>query len=108
MNALSHLAARALRGVVRLVTLILLASVVLGLLLLGIVAALFSVLWSLLRGRRPAMFTVLRSFQQASRQFRRAPWASQATKQDRASDSGDVVDVQAHEVRAALGERTQR
>jgi hypothetical protein len=117
MNALSECTARALRALSRLLTLLLLGSFVLGLLLLGVAVALLSVLWSLLRGKRPAMFTVLRTFQQASRQFGRGPanrpekttagphagmpWPRSAANQDQ------VVDVQALEVRPALGERPQ-
>jgi hypothetical protein len=116
MNAFTEMARRALRGLSRLFTLALLGSFVLGLLLLGIAVAGLSVLWSLLRGKRPAMFTVFRTFQQASRQFGRrpgrmsgapegAPWARHAANE---GSINDVVDVQAHEVRPALGERPQR
>ena len=115
MNALFDLVARILHGVWRLLTLLLLGGLVLGLLLLGISVALLSVLWSLLRGKKPAMFTVFQAFTQAARQFRRwprsgagsassatpgaGPWANPGSSP---AGPGDVVDVQAHEVRPSV------
>ena len=90
---------RILRALARLFSVALLGSLVLGLLLLGITVALLSVLWSLVRGKRPAMFTVFRTFPQATRTFGRT---------NSPVNPGEVVDVQAHEVHTALGERTQR
>ncbi len=106
MNAFSSFANQTLRGLARLFTLALLGTFVASLLLLGVAVALLSVLWSLLRGKRPAMFTVFSTFQQASRQFgQRRAGAPRGTA---ASDAGEVVDVQAHEVRQALGGTQQR
>ena len=115
MNALSEFATRTLRGLSRLFTLAVLGSFVLGLLLLGIVAALLSVLWSLVRGKRPALFTVFQFFQRASRPFGQRPGAMPPSTPDSAAagmrwprsaaNADDVVDVQAHEVRPSLGQR---
>ena len=69
---------------------------VLAFVLLGLAVALLSVLWSLLRGRRPAMFTVFQTFRQASQQFGRA---GSRTAGHAGADPSDVVDVQAREVR---------
>ena len=77
-----------LRGLLKLAVLALTLVFLLCLLLIGLVAALFILLWSLLTGRRPALWTAFSMFRQASRQFRPQPGA----------DVVDVVDVQAHEV----------
>jgi len=69
--------------------------VVLGVVFLAVGVALLSVLWSLLRGRRPAVFTVYQRVRQAAQPFGRA-----AGRGSRPVDTAaDVVDVQAHEVR---------
>ena len=100
MHSSPDFVSRVLRGLSRLVTMALLGAVVLSLLLLGVCAALLSVLWSLLRGKKPAMFAVFQTFRQASHQFRpgSGPWSAPA------QDPGDVVDVQAHEVRKSLND----
>lgn len=79
---------------------VLLACVLLGLLLLAACVALLSVLWSLVRGKRPAMFTVFHAFRQAARPLGQRPAAAPWTRPVTGGD--DVVDVQAHEVRASV------
>ena len=69
---------------------------VLSFLLVGISVALVSVVWSLLRGRKPAMFTVFQYFRQASQQFSRGVWTGPTPATNARQD--DIVDVQAHEV----------
>lgn len=93
MYSLAEFVDHALRGLTKLVATAMLGVLVMSLLLFGVAAALLSVVWSLLRGKRPAMFTVFQSFQQMSRQFRRGPGGATTAA------PGDVVDVQAHEVR---------
>jgi uncharacterized iron-regulated membrane protein len=73
----------------------------LGLLLSALLAVVATIVWSLLTGRKPAVFTVMSRFRQASRQFRDGGWPGSATRTP--PSSADVVDVQAHEVREALG-----
>lgn len=108
MNVLADYVSRALRGLTRLLAVAVLGAVVLSLLLAGIAVALLSVLWSLLRGKRPAMFTVFQSFRQMSRQFGRGPAGSPQSGPARepggesTAGPGDVVDVQAREVRPQL------
>lgn len=84
-----------LGSLIRLALALMLGLLVAGFLLLGIGVALASVLWSLLRGKRPAMVAVFQTFRQASRQFRRGPPPPQ-----RPVAPSDIVDVQAHELRA--------
>jgi len=80
----------------KLIFLAVLGIVVAGFLLLGLCIALLSVLWSLVRGKKPAMFTVFQHFRQASAQFGQARWARPTTHANAAN--ADIVDVQAHEV----------
>jgi hypothetical protein len=94
MNPVSVFLAKLVRTLFGLLTMALLGACVLSLLALGVCAALLSVLWSLLRGKKPAMVSVFQSFHQASRRF--GPRSTSAP----AAQQGDVVDVQAHEVRA--------
>lgn len=76
------------------------ALLVTSILLLGLGVALLALLWSLLRGRKPAALQTFVRFQRTSRQFRSGTWpgASPAGAQK----DTDVVDVQAHEVRNTL------
>ena len=74
---------------------------VLALLLVGIGVALLSVLWSLLRGKKPAMLTVFQALRRASRPLGRAG------RQAPVADAADIVDVQAHEVRPGSSHGTQ-
>ena len=111
MRPTPNLLAPALGSLIRLALALLLGLVVAGFVLLGIGVALLSVLWSLLRGKRPAMFTVFRTFQQASRQFRGAAGpARRPMAAAKGANGTDVVDVQAHEVQPvtpALSTRTE-
>jgi hypothetical protein len=85
-----------MRRLFQLVLMLFIGGFVLGVLVFGICVALLSVLWSLLRGRKPAMFTVFQYFRQASRQFGQGIWTGPA------ANPADVVDVQAHEVHPVL------
>jgi hypothetical protein len=103
MNFLFDFVAGALRGLVRLTMIALGAVFLLGLLLTALLAVVATIVWSLLTGRKPAIFTVVSRFRQASQQFRNGGWPGHATSNPRAPPGGaDVVDVQAHEVREAL------
>jgi hypothetical protein len=80
------------------------AAFLLGLLLIAMLAVVVTIVWSLLTGRKPAVFTVVSRFRQASQQFRNGGWPGNATSNPRGSAGGaDVVDVQAHEVREVIG-----
>ena len=104
MNFLFDFFAGALRGLIRLTMVALGIVFLLGLLLSALLAVVATIVWSLLTGRKPAIFTVVSRFRQASRQFRSGSWPGNATSTPRTPPGGaDVVDVQAHEVREALG-----
>jgi xanthosine utilization system XapX-like protein len=86
--------------------------VVTGVLLVGLCAALLTVVWSLLTGRRPAAYTTFMRFRHATRPFQNGGWpgrarpapGSQADNQH--SDiHADIVDVQAHEVRGTISDQ---
>jgi uncharacterized iron-regulated membrane protein len=100
MNFLFDFVAGALRGLIRLTMVALGAVFLLGLLLSALLAVVGTIVWSLLTGRKPAVFTMVSRFQQASRQFRTGAWPGANRS---APGSADVVDVEAHEVRQALG-----
>lgn len=85
-----------LRTLWRLLGVALLAAVVLSVLALAVCAALLSVLWSLLRGRKPAMVSVFQSVRQMSPSFAQARPGALRPGPD------DVVDVQAREISSRL------
>lgn len=91
-----------LRKLIRGFFLLWLALLVVSVLLLGVVAAILSTVWSLLRGRKPALFTTFMRFRQASSQFQdamRRPYSANSGPYPPAG-VGDVVDVQAKELPA--------
>ena len=102
MQFLFDLVGRVIRSVLRLV--LFLAAAVFGLSLLAAVlgAVVLTALWSLLTGRKPAVFTTFTRFRQATRQFKQGVWSPMdfPAAGDRSARSmpADVVDVQAHEV----------
>ena len=97
MLSFSQVFFRSLQGLVKLGLMLFAATLLLGLLLVGVLVALGLVLWSLLQGRRPALFGAFSFFHQASSQLRQGTWATKPR-----SDASEVVDVQAHEVPAVL------
>jgi hypothetical protein len=100
MNSFSDFLTHVVLRLIRITMMTLVAIFVAGFLLLGIGVALISVVWSIVRGRKPAMFTVFQFFRQASQQFGRGAWPGRAPDQNQSPL--DIVDVQAHEVRPAL------
>ena len=94
------------RRLLRLWLLVLAASMMLVLLFVGLGAALLTLVWSLLTGRKPAAYTTFTRFRDASRQFRGGAWPGAAAPMR--SNPEDIVDVQAHEVRGALGDKLSR
>lgn len=88
MNVFFEFAIGVLRGVVKVALLALTVVFLLGVLCMGLALALVAVIRFLVTGRRPAVFATFTQFNQAAQQFR--------------PGKGDVVDVQAHEVRTAL------
>jgi hypothetical protein len=83
---------RLVRRVLKLALFLLAGVFALSLVLMVLAAVLLNALWSLMMGRKPAVFTTYAKFRQATQSFRK----SGATfTPERPSD---VVDVQAHEV----------
>ncbi len=89
MKLISDLVGGILRGVFKLTLFVLTAAFVLGVLCVGLFVVLVAVVRFLLTGRKPAVVTTFTQFRQAAQKFR--------------PGGGDVVDVQAYEVRAAPG-----
>jgi hypothetical protein len=89
MKLISDLVRGILQGVIKVALLVLTAAFVLGVLCVGLLVVLATVLRFLLTGRKPAVVTTFTRFSQAAQQYR--------------PGRGDVVDVQAHEVHAAPG-----
>jgi hypothetical protein len=96
MNALTDLVGRLMRGLLRI--LLALAGLVflVSLLLAGVVAVALLSLWALLTGRKPAPVMVFQRFRQSSQRYAQGPWSPGSPAAARSS--GEVVDVQAHEV----------
>ncbi len=92
-----------LRAVLKLALLAFVSLMVAGFLVLGLIAALFALLWALLTGRKPTAWTTFVRFRQASQQFRQGVWQRQNGAAAAASpDTADIVDVQVKEVRTGL------
>ena len=91
------------RSLIKLVLIASAAVVVAGVLLIGLSAALITLVWSLLTGRKPAAFTTFMRFRNASRHFQNRGWPERTAPAGSTSAAhADIVDVQAHEVRSAL------
>ena len=86
--------------ILRFLVFIWLGLLALAFVFLGLVAALVSVVWSLLRGRKPAIVTVFQNVRQSSKGFGQGTWTARGP--GAGSQAPDVVDVQAHEVRPSL------
>lgn len=104
MEIIADWMGRLLRSVLRLVLLLAAGVFALSLLLAILVAVTFTALWSLITGRKPAVFTTFTHFQQATRQFRQGRWPAHGGPAPSDASPVDVVDVQAREV----GEKTLR
>ena len=98
METILNFVAHVLRRVFKLFLVVWVSLFALALLSLALTAALLTVLWSLLTGRRPALFTTFTRFRQASQQFRSGAWSRPAGSPGDAAAAVDVVDVQAREV----------
>ncbi len=85
-----------LRRLFKLALLVWFALLALSVLLVVLAAVTLNMVWSLLRGRKPALFTTYTRFRQASQQFRAGGWNRPGGFAQPAQ--GDVVDVQANEV----------
>ena len=91
---------RILRGLLKLTMLALAGALVFALLSFALVWLVFVVLWSLLTGRKPAIFTTVSRFRQTSDNLRKGIWPGFNNRQ--ATNTDDIVDVQAHDVRLPL------
>jgi hypothetical protein len=106
MNSFVDLASAVLRGALKLALLAFAACVIAGVLLVGLCAALLALIRSLLTGRKPAAWQTFVRFRQTAQHFRTDAWpGSPASSRGSAHPAGDVVDVQAHEVRSALDDQ---
>jgi hypothetical protein len=101
METFSALVTGVLRGVFRVALLVFTVSLIVSLIFVAIVATVFTVLWSLLTGRKPAAYTTFMRFRQTAQQFRQGGWAARGGSGFANAPQGDVVDVQAHEVPGA-------
>lgn len=108
MNLLSELVASILRGVVKLVLLVLAAIFALSVLCAGLLVVAFMVVRYVLTGRKPAVVTTFTRFNQAAQQFRPGfrPGFGPGAASGAHPDNADIVDVEAHEVRAVLNAPT--
>lgn len=100
MSLIFEFVASILRGVGKLVLLVLAAVFALCVLFAGLLVVAVLVLRFLVTGRKPAVVTTFARFNQTAQQFRPGfrPGATSAAR----PDSADIVDVEAHEVRTVL------
>lgn len=99
MNLILDLVAGILRGLAKVALIVLTGAFLLAVLCVGLLVVLVTAARYLLTGRKPAVFTTFTRFSQAAEQFR--PGRRPAPGAGAYPDNGDVVDVQAHEVRPA-------
>jgi len=102
MNLFSSMSIRILGAIFRIWLVALAAALIAVILCLGMIAAVFSVFWALLMGRKPAAFSVFRQFQRASHQFRHEGWTSRSAKS--VASASEIVDVEVREVAAVSGD----
>jgi hypothetical protein len=101
MNLLIETVASVLRGLLKVALIAVSALLVLAVLCIGLLFAATMVIRFVVTGRRPTMTSTFGHFQHATQRFRPRPWSGQGSQGS--SNSADVVDVQAHEVRPVLG-----
>lgn len=94
MQVIFDFLARVLRRVLKLALFLLAGAFALGLVSLVLAAVLLNAVWSLMMGRKPAVFTTFTRFRQATQSFRQPGARFESVR-----PSDDVVDVQANEVR---------
>lgn len=85
-----------IRTIARLWLFLLGAALVIFMITIALSVALLSVLWSLVRGKRPMAFAVYNQFRQTSQRFRTGRWHRTSTSDG--TGVSDVVDVQAREL----------
>ena len=100
MNFFTETIASVLRGMVKLVLLVLAAVFALAVLCAGLLVVVCLVLRFVLTGRKPAVVTTFSRFNQAAQQFRPGFGTGGATAGR--PNSAEIVDVEAHEVRSVL------
>ena len=81
-------------GLSRLVLLLFSAVFIVSLVVAGVMVLLLTILWSLLRGKKPAVFQIYSQFCEASKRFRGTGFQSHPA----AEQPKDIVDVNAREV----------
>lgn len=79
----------------RLIVIVWLGLLAAALMLVGVAFALVSIVWSLLRGRKPAVVLVFQNLRQVAKGFGNVKKSAQ-------TPPADIVDVQAHEIRPVL------
>jgi hypothetical protein len=102
MKLIFNLVGGILGGVVKVALLAFTAVFVLGVLCVGLVVVLATIIRFLLTGRKPAVFATFTQFSQAAQQYRPGGWAGQGAAAQPQGD--DIVDVQAHEVHPVVGD----
>jgi uncharacterized membrane protein len=96
MQAVFDFLTRVLRRMLKLALFLLAGALALGLVTVVLAAVLLHAVWSLMMGRKPAVFTTYTRFRQATQAFRQRGAGFEPAA--RPFDAVDVVDVQAVEV----------
>ena len=99
MSVFFDAVARLAQTAFRLALFVFASLLVVGVLAIGAATVLVVVIWSLLTGRKPAVLATFSRFRTASQQFRHGRWSGPSRRGHAADGRGEVVDVQAHEVK---------
>jgi len=105
MNPITDFVGRVLSVVLKLALGLAGLVFLLSLLLASLVVVLGLSLWALLTGRKPAPVMVFERFRQTSQRYAHGAWVRRPESGAAGAAPGDVVDVQAHEVPDAPGQR---
>lgn len=97
MKLIADQSLRIVRSIIKLVLVVVTAAIVFAVMAMGMIVALVLVLWSLLKGRRPTLFTHIMRFRQAAQAFSYGAGSNPAGQQASRGDL-EVLDVQAREV----------
>ncbi len=98
MKFLFDFVGRVIRSMLRLLLFVAAGVFALSLLTAVLGAVVLTALWSLLTGRKPAVFTTFSHFRQATRQFKQGGWPPMDADSAGRSSPAEVVDVQVREV----------
>jgi hypothetical protein len=103
MQGIFNLFAALLRVALKWALFLFAGAMVASVLLVGIAAALLTLILAILTGRKPTSWQTFMQYRQTSQRFRSGVWTH--SKNSSSQNAADVVDVQAREVGRALDDQ---